>query len=216
MPITNISRDWGVDPSIVRITTTDTFGVVTAAGYITAQQAVAIPAIQHGEFQFVPGDFVAIVYNGGQGMFAYDAVNLTFIALGVQNMVTRLTTAQIFAMSATPIQVTPVAAAGQAIVPTAINGVYVHNTTSFAAGGAIGLEYGPVAALAGPAASNTLAAATFNGYAASNVFSLTPDSTDTAANMAAKGLFISNTVGAFTTGDGALIVAVSFKVIPTV
>ena len=33
--ITNISRDWGSDPAIVRISTTDDLATVAASGYIT-------------------------------------------------------------------------------------------------------------------------------------------------------------------------------------
>lgn len=78
MAITDISRDWGVAPSIVRITTTDNLAAITAAGYLNTQ-VDEIEAIQHGEFQWTLTDIVAIVYRGGQGQFAYDPINNTFI-----------------------------------------------------------------------------------------------------------------------------------------
>lgn len=78
MPITNISRDWGVSPSIVRITTTDNLATITTAGYLNTQ-VDEIESIQHGEFQWVPTDIVAIVFSGGQGQFAYDPINNTFV-----------------------------------------------------------------------------------------------------------------------------------------
>lgn len=77
MPITNISRDWGVQPSIVRVTSTDNLATITAPMYLTSQLA-NIESIQHGVFQWTPTDLVAIVYAGGSGQFLYDSVNNTF------------------------------------------------------------------------------------------------------------------------------------------
>lgn len=79
MAITAISRDWGVNPSIVRVTTTDDLAVITVAGYVTAQLP-NIELINNGDFEWVAGDFVAIVYGDGQGFFTYDPINFTFVA----------------------------------------------------------------------------------------------------------------------------------------
>ncbi len=78
MPITNISRDWGVSPSGVRVTTTDDLAELTTVGYITAQ-ASAIDAINKGAFEFVDGDLFFIVYDGGEGIFTRDATTNSFI-----------------------------------------------------------------------------------------------------------------------------------------
>jgi hypothetical protein len=78
MAITDISRDWGVAPSIVRVTTTDDLATITTAQYLTTQLA-NIAAIQHGVFEWVTGDLVAISYNGGEGQFTYDPINNTFV-----------------------------------------------------------------------------------------------------------------------------------------
>ena len=72
MPILALSRDWGVAPSIVRMTTSDDFAVITAAGYLAAQSAV-IEDIQHGAFEWLPGDNIAITYSDGNGLFTMDA-----------------------------------------------------------------------------------------------------------------------------------------------
>lgn len=119
MPITAISRDWGVDPSIVRITTTDNLAAITTNGYLNTQAAV-IESIQHGDFQWSPTDIVAIVYNGGQGQFAYDAINSTFIldtqALGPNSVNTvnivdqAVTAAKIANATITDLQISPTAA----------------------------------------------------------------------------------------------------------
>ncbi len=79
MAITAISRDWGVDPSIVRITTTDDLTAITTTGYLTAQ-ATNIELLQNGEFQWLDGDFVLIYYSDGEGFFVRDADNETFDA----------------------------------------------------------------------------------------------------------------------------------------
>jgi len=82
MAITAISRDWGVSPSIVRVTTTDDLAVIIAAGYVFGQEA-NIEAIQHGAFEWVAGDFIAIVYGDGQGFFTYDPTTGAFVAEAV-------------------------------------------------------------------------------------------------------------------------------------
>ncbi len=79
MAITAISRDWGVDPSIVRITTTDDLAAITTAGYLTAQ-ATNIELLQNGDFEWVDSDFILIYYSDGEGFFVRDALNDTFDA----------------------------------------------------------------------------------------------------------------------------------------
>lgn len=79
MAITDISRDWGSNPSIVRITTTDDLTDITTAGYLT-DEADNIAAINNGAFEWVTGDIVAIVYDGGEGFFTRDATDNTFVA----------------------------------------------------------------------------------------------------------------------------------------
>jgi hypothetical protein len=78
MGIETISRDWGVSPSIVRVTTTDNLATITTAGYITNQEQ-DINDINHGDFEWADGDLIAIDYNGGEDYFTRDAVNNTFI-----------------------------------------------------------------------------------------------------------------------------------------
>ena len=78
MAITAISTDWGKDPRIVRVTTTDDFATITAAGYLTAQ-ADEIEALNNGAFEWVVGDLVAVVYDGGEDYFLRDATNNTFV-----------------------------------------------------------------------------------------------------------------------------------------
>lgn len=213
MAILSIQRDWGVGPCIVRITTNDTLATVIASGYLTAQ-AATINALNFGAFQWAANDYVLMAYNGGEGFFAPDLVNMAFVPQGALSAQVRLTSAQILGMYATPVSIIPSPGTGKLIVVGRSTFVYLYGTAAYAAGGAIGLEFGNVAHLAGEAASTTLAAATFNGYAASNTFELTPDNTAVLANSAALGVYLSNATGAFTTGDGTLIANVNYQIVP--
>lgn len=78
MPITSISRDWGVNPSIVRVITTDNLATITAANYLNTQ-IDEIQALNRGPFEWVERDLVAIAYNGGEDYFTRDAANNTFV-----------------------------------------------------------------------------------------------------------------------------------------
>lgn len=80
MAITSISRDWGSEPSIVRITATNTLAEITTTDYLL-DEADSIDALQNGEFEWLEGDLVAINYSNGEGFFTRDAVNNTFDAL---------------------------------------------------------------------------------------------------------------------------------------
>lgn len=128
-----------------------------------------------------------------------------------------LTAAQFNGMYATPVQVIAAPGANKVIVVDScvLNMTFV--SAQFAAGGAVGLQYGNTAHLAGPAASATEAAADFTGAAASTLFRLggglsTGAALATATNAA---VYISNASGAFTTGDSTFKVWVWYKVIPT-
>lgn len=79
MAITAISRDWGVNPAIVRVVTSDNLAAITTNGYLTAQ-ADNIAALNNGAFEWVSTDSVLINYNGGEGFFTRDATNETFVA----------------------------------------------------------------------------------------------------------------------------------------
>jgi hypothetical protein len=65
MPIVSISRDWGVNPSIVRIVATapDTLASVAVPGYITAQRA-NIQLANTGDFEWNSTDEVLVNAGG--------------------------------------------------------------------------------------------------------------------------------------------------------
>lgn len=79
MAITSISRDWGVNPSIVRVTSTDALATITTAGYLT-DEADNIAALNNGAFEWQDGDLVAINYSNGEGFFTRDSADNTFAA----------------------------------------------------------------------------------------------------------------------------------------
>lgn len=212
MSILTITRDWGPNPAIVRVVSNDSLGTITADGYLTAQ-ATTINSLNFGAFQWSPTDYVLISYLGGEGFFLPDLVNQTFIQQGVQTATVLVTSAQIKAMDASPVSIIAAPSSTSYIGISRIIGTYLFGTVQYTGGGAIGLEAGAVAALAGPARSNTLAGATFNGYTASEVFELTPTNSDTLAHYLGLGVYLSNNTAPFATGDGTLLMSVNYQVI---
>ena len=78
MAITNIQRDWGVGPSLIRITSTDDLATVATAGYISGQ-AANIFALNNGAFEFVVGDTVLVTASDYNQFF--DFTDDTFSSL---------------------------------------------------------------------------------------------------------------------------------------
>ena len=68
MGISAITRDWGVSPCIVRITTSDTLGAAGATGYLLAQ-AANIALANNGVFEWLASDSVLVNASDGNGMF---------------------------------------------------------------------------------------------------------------------------------------------------
>ena len=71
MPIISISRDWGSNPSMVRITTTDNLATVATSNYILNQEPV-IEALNKGAWQWVVGDLVAVSASDGDNIFNFN------------------------------------------------------------------------------------------------------------------------------------------------
>lgn len=85
MAITSIDRDYGVSPSIVRLTTTDNYATITASGYLTAQE-VNIFNINGGAFGFIASDLVCCYYNNGHAFFSLSADFSTLVELGSSSL----------------------------------------------------------------------------------------------------------------------------------
>ena len=128
-----------------------------------------------------------------------------------------LTAAQFKGMFATPVTVIAAPGANKAIVVDSVVLNMTFVSAQYAAGGAVGLQYGAAANLAGPLASTTEGATDFTGAAASTLFRFggglsTGAAVASAANAAVT---ISNLTQAFTTGDSTFKCWIWYKVIPT-
>jgi len=77
MGITSIKRDWGITPSIVRISTTDTLAAVETTGYLFSQSA-NIEQINKGAFNWAPSDSVLVYASDGSDIYS---VSLDFNSL---------------------------------------------------------------------------------------------------------------------------------------
>jgi hypothetical protein len=216
MAITQITRMWANQPSIVSIVTTDTLFTITQNGYLTSQ-AANIAALNNGAFQWQLGDYALIYYAGGEGFFTVDYLtNLTFVAATQEKSINiTVTSAQIQALYATPLLIIPAQGAHTWIVCT--NSIYEfdYGTTQYTAGGAFGLQYDSTVHAGGTAASATLAAATINGFTANNGFTLAGAATGTMASMVNKGIYLCNATAAFATGDSTITATIPYKVINT-
>lgn len=80
MPIISIERDWGTNPSAVRISTTDTIAQVEVPGYFQAQAAV-ISEIKGGTFTFLRSDALMIYASDGSNIYEFTDDALTTIAI---------------------------------------------------------------------------------------------------------------------------------------
>lgn len=72
MAITNLVRDYGVDPSIVRMISTDSYSTLISPGYLTSQLS-AIQSLNGGSFQWVLSDVVLGYYQTGWALFTISA-----------------------------------------------------------------------------------------------------------------------------------------------
>src|SRR5688572_11610253 len=68
MGITSIKRDWGVKPSLIRITTTDTLAQVESDGYLNDQEE-NISAINRGSFEYAVGDGAIVYASDGSDIY---------------------------------------------------------------------------------------------------------------------------------------------------
>ena len=152
----------------------------------------------------------------GNGLdFASTALEVKPTYLNVTEV--SITAAQWNAMYATPFQLLAAPGANKAIVvkDVILNMTFV--SAAYAAGGAVGLQYGNSAHLAGAPASATEAATDFTSAVASTIFKFGSGlSTGALVSAAANtAVYISNATAAFTTGDSTFKAWVSYQVIPT-
>jgi hypothetical protein len=220
MGITAITRDWGPNNSIVRITTTDDFFTITLSGYLTSQ-AANIALLNNGAFEWASDDCCLIKYSNGYGFFIPDfTTNFTFIAMqpaaSVQNYVaTDVPLAAFLTNYSAPVLIVP-PVANQVIVAKGWAFEWIYGSAALVGGGAISLEYGNTVHAGGIIATNTIAAADLTGLAADGIEysngGLMPMSAFAA--VVDKGLYLSNPTADFTVGTGgSAVVHVWYSVI---
>lgn len=134
----------------------------------------------------------------------------------LQYVAVPLTAANIIAMNATPVQVLAAGGANTVHLVEHACLMMTYGTTQFTGGGAIGLQYGNTAALAGEAASSTIAAANIQGAASTMDMVEGALSSGAFTAVANLGLFISNLTGAFAAGDSNFVLHLWYRTVPTV
>lgn len=215
MAITFISRDYGVNVSIVRVTTTDSLEVVEAPGYLTSQIANLV-AINNGGFTWLASDTVLVNASDGFRLFGIssDLTSLTLLE-GMFNATIALTTAQFKGMYATPVLLLPAAGANRLILVNKLSLAMTYGSAQYAAGGAVAAQYKNTANGAGVLATATIAAATINALAASTVLNAIGPASIVYADAVNQPLYLSNQTAAFTTGDSNFVVTVNYNIIAT-
>ena len=125
-----------------------------------------------------------------------------------------LTAAQFNGMYATPVLLLAAQGVGTLILVDKVEFDVAFVSAQYAAGGVVAAQYGNTSHGAGPAATATIAAASFTGIAASS--QLTTGSAQVlAANTACldAAIYLSNATQAFTTGDSTFNVYIYYKVL---
>ena len=221
MAITHIVKDWGVAPSIVRITSTDTYATISAPGYLTAQ-AANIQAANAGAFDWAVSDTVLVWYQDAFGNSAWSdfSVNSTFTSLvprsASKNATVTLTSAQVLAAYATPALLIPAPGAGMAIVIQDCLIVTNVGTSAFAGGGIGHVQYTATVNGGGANALSATTPAAEITAAASQIYVQTGLAATTAlTGVTNEGIYFSNATGAFTTGVGSsLTFAINYLIVP--
>lgn len=163
MPITEIMRDWGTNPSMVRLTSTDSLTTVLGSSYLS-DQADNLEALNHGAFAWKDNDAVLVNHANGQNLLTYDLASTSFKsgAYGVKLTTTVvITAAEMLALAASP--KTLVAAPGAGLYLRLVKSDFTlnYNTTAYTitnAGDDLAIRYTDGA---GAIASETLQAQGF-------------------------------------------------------
>ncbi|HWI50085.1 MAG TPA: hypothetical protein VNU45_17890 [Rummeliibacillus sp.] len=208
-------------PSIFIASTSDSFGTITAVGYL---DDIA------GDGILKPNDVIFINYsdlstfplNTGEsaifGEFNVSYTNPNW-SLSVQSLDTvtsaAITAAQFNGMYAAPVLLIPAPGVNRLIVVDRMELIMTYGSTNFAAGGVVGAQYDSTINGAGIKATNTEAAADF--FAAASTTFLFNGTTVLApfATSVNKGLYLSNATGAFTTGNSTFVCKVHYHIVAT-
>ena len=220
MTITSISRDWGVDPSIVRIVTTDNLFTVTSVGYLASQET-AIEALQNGAFTWTSTDSVLISASDGQSFFKIDPATSAFVGQQVglstiQYVKVPMTASQFLGMYAAPFLIVPAGGLNTVIQVKQVLYEVEYGGAQFANGGVVNLQLRNTANGAGTPVSGTVAANVFTAFVADGLVGADGTfASATAANSVNQGLYLSNATAAFTAGTSTVDVHVWYSIVKT-
>jgi hypothetical protein len=177
-------------------------GTDTINGIATATGVAQLPGVTTVYTSAVAGNWLAnVVSNPSPTQFASVPI----------------TAAQFNAMSVTPIQLVAAPGVNKMISIDKIDLIMTYGTTAFAVGGVVAAQYGNTALGAGSNATNTEQASDFFATA-STVYQFNGVSGNTVgaipvANASNAGVFLSNTVAPFTTGNSTFIAKIYYRVI---
>jgi len=204
MAITNLTRDWGIDPTIVRMVTTDNFETITAAGYLAAQEAT-IEELNNGEFTWTDTDVILIRYSDGYNFFSRNSAGTLVSGLsGMMNAQVDLTLAELIGSYTASVALVPAPGEGKKIILHRATLYINYGGTVLADGGAVHIQYADTANAAGTAATGTQAAATLIAATADTSLGFSPvDTTLTDATTLNEGLFLATATADFTGGTGS-------------
>lgn len=218
--ITHIVRDWGVQPAIVRIASTDNYATISASGYLTAQ-AANIQLANNGAFEWALSDTVLVWYQNdfGVGAWAFFSVSPDFTSLvafssSVSSVVT-LSAAQVLAAYAAPQLLVAAPGAGMTLMVDRAR-IITEVSTVFAGGGVGIVQYGATVHGGGAnALSATIPSAEITA-SASQIYSMTGYvATTVSTGITNQGLYFSNQTGAFTGGAGSTVsIALEYVILP--
>lgn len=218
MGVIAIVRDWGTNPAIVRMETTDTIAAASATGYLTAQ-AANIDMVNSGPFEFLANDLIAVAASDGDALFQFvGGVFATLVPFVTQSFLeVPITLAHFIAMYDAPVLLVPAPGVGGQLVFNKLQVVQTYGSAALANGGTSAVQYDSTVHGAGVIASTTLANTvlqatasttyTYNAGVVALPFSTTVN----------KGLYLSCLSGDFTAGTGSTFVAkVWYSLIQTV
>lgn len=222
MAITNISRDWGDDPSIVRVITTDNLATITTAGYLTTQK-FNIDSLNSGVFEWRTTDYVLISYSDGQGFFTRNIITETFVAAPnstgslIQYFRTGMSPAQFIDAYDNPFLILPAPGANKLILINRYMLILEFVSVQYTLGNDVGLQYGNDAHLTGhPAAEGIVGSSDIDDAVENSAFygsgSFGPFSFGITADAVNKGIYLSTDVK-YATGNSPFDMHIWYSII---
>lgn len=220
MAITEITRDWGNLPSIVRILDSGTYAQITATGYLFDQSS-NIYAANLGPFEWQAGDIALVYYNSDEtAFFNVDTSTDSLLPFSpgqalLQYATVDITAAQFNGMYAAPKLLLAAPGANNLYVVERAVLAMTYGSAAYASGGVVALQYDSTVNGAGVPATATVAAAAFQATASTSFMLQGALSAAAFTTTVNKGLYLSNQTGAFTTGDSPFVAHIWYRQILT-